>query len=956
MTKFTGGKTMYIERGSMWRKWDFHVHTPFSLLNNNFGFNPDTEMNEENFDTYVRTLFGKALDNNIAAIGITDYFSIEGYKLLHCNYLNNEQKMLELFPDEAQRNKVKQIYVFPNIELRLDTFVGRNSHSVNYHVIFSDKVPIDDIEQNFLHNLQLTYQASSTLSLTRNNIERLGHEYKQFNTATGSDYLIGLERATVSHSNVLDVLSSPIFKDKYIITISVDEDLSEINWSGRDYETRKVLYQQCHCLLSSNEKTRQFALAKGHEEEQIREFGSIKPCIWGSDAHSYESMFLPANNRFCWIKAEASFDGLQQILYEPEERVRIQEFCPDEKDPHQTIDYIQFDDERIQADPIYLSDGLTCIIGGKSTGKSILLRHIALSASRDQVEETLKKEQLVSSSKGYLSANANVVWKDGTSSERKIVYIPQSWLNRVVEVKTDDSDLNELLSDILLQHADVLKAKEVLDSSTKVALENVEHAIDEYVNALKQIELCDKDLLEKGKSETFESTIAQLTEQREVLSNEVGITPEMLQRYATLEQNIRDNLASAKRFRAELGVLEIATHPTLYIHPFSNIDSEQQVTYSFEHVPTVSETLQRTIQSINETIEKTWNQSLETAKTTVQQSLEDLSTSFDTLTNEHEPIKQRIALNERLNKIDEQLSIEKARCEHSKEIERTKIEYQKKSRILQNEIMGLHSYLHQAYSAFCDTVNGINRDDTSLEFHASASLKNEKLFDSITALFDKRGFRVFREKTGYSLSDIEDFKIDDKLFLSIWSAMEKGLLAFKGGNDIEVALKRLFTDWYHVHYTVKSGEDTINSMSPGKKALVLLELIINIEKGNYPILIDQPEDDLDNRSIYSDLVQYLRQKKHERQIIVVTHNANVVIGADAEEVIIANQNGKESANRSRRFEYSCGSLENSRPLYDENGNILAGILNQKGIQEQICDILEGGKKAFELRKSKYFNL
>lgn len=102
-------------------------------------------------------------------------------------------------------------------------------------------------------------------------------------------------------------------------------------------------------------------------------------------------------------------------------------------------------------------------------------------------------------------------------------------------------------------------------------------------------------------------------------------------------------------------------------------------------------------------------------------------------------------------------------------------------------------------------------------------------------------------------------------------------------------------------------------------------------------------------------MQYLKQKKHERQIIVVTHNANVVVGADAEEVIIANQEGRETKNRSRRFEYRCGAIENTSPLIDSNGIVLGGILNKTGIQEQICDILEGGKKAFELRRHKYFS-
>lgn len=72
---------MVIERGSTWKKWDFHVHTPYSILNNGYGFNPyESYEGKDPFDEYVVRLFTKAVEQNISAIGITDYFSIEGYK------------------------------------------------------------------------------------------------------------------------------------------------------------------------------------------------------------------------------------------------------------------------------------------------------------------------------------------------------------------------------------------------------------------------------------------------------------------------------------------------------------------------------------------------------------------------------------------------------------------------------------------------------------------------------------------------------------------------------------------------------------------------------------------------------------------------------------------------------------------------------------------------------------
>lgn len=110
----------------------------------------------------------------------------------------------------------------------------------------------------------------------------------------------------------------------------------------------------------------------------------------------------------------------------------------------------------------------------------------------------------------------------------------------------------------------------------------------------------------------------------------------------------------------------------------------------------------------------------------------------------------------------------------------------------------------------------------------------------------------------------------------------------------------------------------------------------------------QPEDDLDNRAIFGDLVTYLKEKKTRRQIILVTHNPNIVVGADAEEIIVANQQGLGNSNPENvKFAYITGSLENTYECDDES------VLLRQGIREHVCDLLEGGDKAFQLREQKY---
>lgn len=943
---------MQIERGSTWNRWDFHIHTPYSILNNRFGFDPHAnyEGQEDPFDNYVKQLFTKAVDNRIAAIGITDYFSIEGYKRIRCDYLDVPEKMEELFPDEELREKIRSIYVFPNIEFRIENLI--DEHPVNYHVIFSGLTSISDIEEGFLERIEISHKTGNVLTLTRNNIERIGREYRQHNPATGSDFYVGLNRTVVDYKKIYQVLNeSAILTDQYMITIPVDEDLSNVDWSGRYYQVRKILYHQADMLMTSNEKTRNWALAKGHEEGQKSEFRSIKPCIWGSDAHDYDKMFNPDKNRFCWIKAEPSFEGLQQILYEPEERVRIQYECPEEKNEHQIIDYIVFNDDRFSDEPIYFSEGLTAIIGGKSTGKSILLRHIAKGTDYKQVED---KEKIYHGRK-RLDAEAKVYWKDGVSDERKILYIPQSWLNRTVDDSASDTQLNRMIRDILLQQESIQTAHMTFTGKIAVSLTIVKDYIDRYVKQHEEEEVCENQLKETGRSDAFISTIGKLEKQRDALSVATGISEKELERYHELEKQIAELEDAFDAIKKEKPHIDLTEEPFVYLPGITDIDLEEKYSYDLENVPTVRKIFEEAIERINNVICDIWKPTAQKASQTLDNKKKDIISKLEELNTDIEPLKQSVAQNEQLKKIDNQIKAENEKLKKAIALETKKEEARNTSEELKRKIIASRTDLANAYEEYSQNLAAMNTESTDLQFEAEIVDKRKELFDAITDVFDNRNLRAYI-KNGYRFSDKDDLKIDDGMFDVLWQGMLSEELSLKGGYTTKSALERLFSDWFAIHYIVKSGEDTISNMSPGKKALVLLELIVNLENSNCPILIDQPEDDLDNRSIYTDLVKYLKEKKHERQIIVVTHNANVVIGADAEEVIIANQDGNEAENNSKRFEYRCGAIENTSPFYNADGSVCKGVLNQKGIQEQICDILEGGKDAFEKRRNKYFKV
>ena len=93
---------------------------------------------------------------------------------------------------------------------------------------------------------------------------------------------------------------------------------------------------------------------------------------------------------------------------------------------------------------------------------------------------------------------------------------------------------------------------------------------------------------------------------------------------------------------------------------------------------------------------------------------------------------------------------------------------------------------------------------------------------------------------------------------------------------------------------------------------------------------------------------FSEEKKKYRQIIIVSHNPNLVVGADSEQVIVANQEGSDSKNKSKKFEYISGGIENTYENEDESCYLYC-----KGIKQHICDILEGGEESFKKRQHKY---
>jgi len=131
-----------------------------------------------------------------------------------------------------------------------------------------------------------------------------------------------------------------------------------------------------------------------------------------------------------------------------------------------------------------------------------------------------------------------------------------------------------------------------------------------------------------------------------------------------------------------------------------------------------------------------------------------------------------------------------------------------------------------------------------------------------------------------------------------------------------------------IRYSIQYDGVEIEQLSPGTRGIVLLLLYLSIDRtDDRPLIIDQPEENLDPKSVYDELVDRFRETKLRRQIIVVTHNANLVVNTDADQVIVARV-GHHQPGALPTMTYMAGALENSE------------------IRKEVCEILEGGEPAF----------
>lgn len=926
-----------MNRGSEWRRWELHLHTPFTKKEDRY-LGETAEEKWNNFYTAIAEYIGDGTDpiHSICAIAITDYLSIENY--------------LKISNDKRLPYSVK--LVFPNVELRMRPIA--TDSPINIHCLFDPSV-VNQLESCFFANLKFEYN-NSCYGATKAELIRLGRDFRgdsslsenEAHTAGISQYVISLETL----SNVFK--NNPQLREKTIIAVSnSSRDGASGVRSHSDYfhgnisqmeATRRAIYQLSDMIFSANSNDIRYFLGEGIDNAMLvkEKCGSLKPCIHGCDAHCNDKIFAPDKDRFCWIKADPTFEGLKQVLYEPKERVRISSTLPDKKSDYYVIDRVEITgNDKFSPEPVYFSDKLTCIIGGKSTGKSLLLHNIAMAIDEKQVSE----KQKTAETNVKKVSGVKVFWRDGvcssdTEKPRKIVYIPQTYLNKLSDEEQETTEIDKIIQEIVLQDERCAEAYGMMSKKIAEKKQEVAKVILDFMKIESDYKLIADACKEIGDKDAITSEIEKLNSELDIISKSYDLTEEEISKY----QNSIEKLKSLK------GELVKVSKETDFI---GRIPSVVEVkSFSNTEISIFSQVVSREVEQVKKIADKTWFERKNAILTEANNSRNEIEEAIRSHDQIVEELRPKMECNDRISKIS--ADIANAREKLSKLLNyQTQLHENRKQYKSYLEILSqTFSEFSQIYNDYVERVNkGFVSSTYELEFSVREILRVEQFSKKVSEIIDNRSINRF---TVFDLREITKNVLTPAnitAFIKAILGTSQESLQLKSSYSVESALREILTDWYNIDYVVRMGNDDIQDMSPGKKALVLLRLLISLAESKCPILIDQPEDDLDNRSIFDELIRFIKEKKIDRQIITVTHNANIVLGGDAELVIVANQDGKNAPNRTYRFEYRGGSIEDSSPLGD--GKIIHGILNSKSIQKHICEILEGGEHAFALRQHKY---
>ena len=977
------------KRGSIWHRWDPHIHTPGTALNDQYA-GPDP------WAAFLDAI--EAASPPIRAIGITDYFGIEGYEQVLNEKLGGRLPGVGL--------------IFPNVELRLGIETAKAS-AVNIHLLFSphDSDHIDRIKR-FLLEFEFSYLGES-YRCQRSDLIRLGRAHKPSLIDDEAARSEGANQFKVNFDQLKQAWSKNewIKKNTLIAVAGGEKDgTSGLRDATASFAAqRKNVEGLANIIFSANPKQVRFWLGKESAtiEELESQYNGCKPCLHGSDAHSLAKAGQPDGDRRCWIKGDLLFDSLRQACIEPEERVFIGSEPPRGALDSQTINSVSVTNAPwIANGAIQLNAGLVAVIGARGSGKTALADLIA--AGGLAISPHLNERSFILRAKQYLcNSKAKLRWASGETTGNElgqtdtddfldsphVQYLSQQFVDQLCSSEgLNDALVAEIERVIFNAHA--LNERQGADSFQELLglrLESSRQKRERHQQALTRasaelteervkkdgLKALEKDrdekkrAIEKDKADR-KSLVSKGNEERAKRHEQVSLAVDAKRQLVDQAKRRHQALLHLKNdvsdFRARQAPSLLADLKQEREH--AGLSTTDWEAFRLDYVGAVDTLLTERIKQANLSVtalqgpaekDPDPQANFDPAVTLISADANLADQPLSLLERELDRLRKLVGVDAQNAKRFTALSdkITKAESALTKVIQRIeRIDgADERIRALIDSRRGAYAAIFEAiveeeveladlYAPIKARIDAAAGSLSKLSFSvrrnvdvASWAAKGEDLLDLRTnGPFKGRGELLRSARSGLMAAwTTGDAAQAATALLEFVKTNEAALRTHMPENAEFRAWARNISDWLYStdHITVGYGLQydgaDIEQLSPGTRGIVLLLLYLAIDsEDDRPLIIDQPEENLDPQSIYQELVHRFRDAKKRRQIVIVTHNANLVVNTDADQVIVAHC-GPHRPGQLPLITYESGSLEN--PL----------------IRKYVCDILEGGERAFKER-------
>ena len=1018
---------MNSPRGSIWRKWDLHIHTPASFHWN--GGKQFRDMNGEEKDLALDEIVRKINQSDVAAFAVMDYWTFDGY----CAVRERIERTGQGF------NKT----IFPGMELRIDAPVD---YRLNIHVVLSDLLTSQEL-QDFKGALKLgisdrPLSDASLVAFARGLDTDVARHYG-FSVEDLQDerklLQLGSKTAKITRESLKEALKAiPEKTCLVILPYDTSDGLKDLDWAAHPYDDSYFM-QSAHIFETRDPDNIDLFLHR--ETERNRHFignfittmgGRPKPPVSGSDAHRVSDYGVYPSERITWIKADPTFRGLLQLVNEPRERIFIGAVPPKlalvQQKKTKYVDSVEIKrkpDARISEvwfnNAVPFNTDLIAIIGNKGKGKSALTDIIGLLANTKQHNEfTFLSTKNFCQLKENKARNfqARLTWASGVQTTKgldepvdeqqpeMVKYIPQNFLETICTQLggIEETEFDHELKKVIFSHVDYAsrlgKASldELISYKTTEANDQLQilrqemHKINEGIVAL-----------EVKSSPSYRLGIENLLRvKREELTTHESSKPEAVQQPANDPQKqaeislAAENLADAKRALEELEkqiasavgeeakqaqsmsvadkLLTRIENLERQVQNFSSQSADEfraiglsigdvlSVTIKKEVLVEKKRTFADLLKAAQEQQDPAKADSPAQKKTSVKSRIEQLQASLD------EPNKLYDAYTTALKTWEKQkeeiqgaeddpetIRYFEAQLRSLADVPRL-LSTSKVSRMMKaTEIHAIIRQLAQTYRELYSPVNqfietrSLAREKFQLNFEVG--VVDTGFVDSFFEFVSHGVSGTFCgvEEGNKKLKEIlagQEFNTEQgvEAFLrEIIDSLENDKRPGGGPTAIDSLMRTRKTtlelydfvfglSFLKPRYALRMGDKELNQLSPGERGTLLLVFYLLVDKDDIPLVIDQPEENLDNQTVYDLLVPCFKEAKQRRQIFIVTHNPNLAVVCDAEQIVWADLDKKNNY----VMRYFTGAIESE-------------ILNKATV-----DVLEGTMPAFDNRESKYF--